>query len=291
MGSAGQKKSFSAIIFLLLCVCLIVVSGCDENGKKKADEADRFDPEQVQSSFEEMNKKLLEAKNLAQDMENDIGNNKPVDKKKLKTLRDRIKEIKDLKYKAARNFPLIFGQSFYYWYRQYAFIDDIAHHVYELGFLFYTSNTPEDRAKFKKLLLKWLDIVKKEKEYLETMLPKDKSTIVRDSLNLINETIKKIIEGINNTSLAFEDFQRLINMIENSKKLGMIGLPEIYGLSFQVWYSSFSFLDGHLEAASELLDDFEGLNKETQKKYLTYVIGRLGEAKELKELMHEAVSK
>lgn len=226
-----------------------------------------------------MNKKLFEAIKLAQDIENDINNNKPVDKKKLKKLQDFIEEIKHLKYKAARNFPLVFGKSFYYWYRQYAFIDDIANYAYELGFLFYTSKTPEDRAKFKKLLFKWLDILKKEKKYLEIMLPKDKAEAVRDSLSLINKTIKKIIEGINKKSLSFEDFQRLINIIRNVKKLGMQGLPKIYGLSFEIWYLAFYFLDGHLEAASEFLDGFQRLDKENQKKYIKNVIGQLSEAK------------
>ena len=123
------------------------------------------------------------------------------------------------------------------------------------------------------------------------MLPKNNSKVVRDSLGLINKTIEKIIEGINNKSLSFEDFQRLINIIRNVKKLGMSGLPKIYGSSFEVWYLAFYFLDGHLKAASELLDGFQGLDKEKQKRYIKNVIGRLGEAKELKELMHEGTSK
>lgn len=286
-----QKKSFFTVACFLLCACLILLSCRGENGKEKADEPDKFNPEEVQSSFEEMNKKLYEAIKLGKDIEKDINNNKTVDKKKLKKLQDLIKEIKHLKYKAARNFPLVFGKSFYYWYRQYVFIDDIADYVYELGFLFYTSNTPEDRAKFKKLLFKWLDILKKEKEYLETMLPKDKAKTVRDSLSLINEVIKKIIEGINKKSLSFKDFQRLVNIIRNGKRMGMLGLPNIYGLSFEIWYLQFYFLDGHLKAASEFLDGFQGLNKEKQKKYIKNVIGQLSEAKESKEIMHEAASK
>ena len=117
MGIARRRKSFFAVTFFLLCGCLILLPCCGENGVEKADEPDKFNPEEVQSSFEEMNEKLTEATKLAQDIENDINTSKPVDKKKLKKLQDFIEEIKSLKYKAARNFPLVFGKPFYYWYR------------------------------------------------------------------------------------------------------------------------------------------------------------------------------
>lgn len=291
MNIIKQKKSFFTVFFFLLCACLILLSCGGENGKEKANEPNKFNPEEVESGFEEMNKKLREAIKLAQDIEKDVNLNKPVNKKKLKKLQDLIKELKQLKYKTARNFPLVFGKSFYYYYRQYAFIDDIANYAYELGFLFYISKTPENRAKFKKLLLKWLDLLKKEKEYLETMLPKDRAKIVRDSLNVINTTIKKIIEGINKKSLSFEDFQRLINIIRKAKRLGMLGLPQIYGLPFEILYLEFYFLDRHLKAASEFIDGFQGLDYEKQKKYIKNVIGQLSEAKELKESMHKGASK
>lgn len=239
----------------------------------------------ARNAFHTMNEHLEEALDRARQLE--AGG--AAEASELQRIRELVRETKALKLDALNGFPRVRTLRFRLLYLQFRRIDRAG--ALALSAAIDLENHP-DSDYVKRLLIRYLEVAKEDKEWIEDRLPQaPEFDIARRALGDLNRLLNELLAGIRDGSLSGEDLRRRLPFVPLWKLIAVGSIREqIYGENVGWWYDMLQALDAILELLEETIGDVGQNDAADVPRELERMRRNLELAKEIKDAMHARLS-
>jgi len=236
--------------WVAVVVCLLTLVACQEEQPPPASS-----PRGV---LLEMNAKLREGMDLAQELRDAVDRGDPLDPDKLERAREIAEEVEEIKRRFMELLPDVAGMPFKQVYQQFRFLDSLINLAKTLG-LQLEIGTGTNQTK--DLLKKLLRILEREKDWLWNHWP----NLPNAGFESMDNTIDAVRRRLENPNDTGDRFFEILMELEQLKYFAAGELPDrVYGKDLGFWYYRLVQIDTRAKQIEYFVQDVEkDFNEET----------------------------